>query len=198
MLNKLFPNQKPQKLAIGSTLITLVALYTLGWHIFTGTPRYSLGQLQEAIEKNQIDEIEDYIDVQSLANQVIDTTFDSVYQSLPQQTSSSEDVLGQLSTSLGLGIMESMRPMIQQQIETYFSEAIRQPSQAGLKQMKLTSINQAKDGTVIATFDISQVPNNQVIQLKSIGVVLEQQPTRQWKIMELDKETLKAVVATMD
>lgn len=190
MLKRFFQNRKQQKLVLGGILIGLSGLYAFGWHTFKGTPRYSLGELQTAIENKETDEIEDFVDVESVSAQVVDATMKQAYELASQDTIANYDILAQIGMSFGMGMLETMRPMMQQEIEDFLEEAIEQPALAGFDKLELTSIAKTKEDEAIATFSIPQASRNAEIPIDSIGLILNQQPTRRWQVTGVDERTL--------
>ena len=77
-----------------------------------------------------------------------------------------------------------------------FNEALTQISEDEL-QLRLTSIER-NESEAFATFELSPSSDAEDLPLKSISLVLEQQPSRQWKIIGLEQGTLKAVSESMN
>ena len=183
-------NKSKNKLAIGGLLLGLIVLGSWGWRVFTGTPRYSLGQLKAAIDKNKPNEIKKYFDLEAIANQMVDFTLESA-----QQAVENKDIFGILGNSLG--VAEMFRPQLQQGMEQMFNEALTQISEDELQDLRLTSIER-NESEAFATFELSPSSDAEDLPLKSISLVLEQQPSRQWKIIGLEQGTLKAVSESMN
>ena len=202
-------NKSKSKLAIVSLLLGSIALGIWGWRVFTGTPRYSLGQLKTAISRNEPNEIKKYFDVEAIASQMVDFTLNSAQQ----QAIENNDIFGILGNSLGLA--EMFRPQLQQGMEQMFEEALTQISTDELQDLKLTSIKSNESEAiakrtrrVIATFEarkrafarrmfhslVELEPSSDGEDfLESISLLLEQQPDRRWKIIGLGEGTLEAV-----
>lgn len=182
--------KKNKLMAIASILAGVGFGIAVGWYVFTGTPRYSLGQLQKAIQTGDREEIKDYIDVESISVQIVDTGIETAGQQA--SNIAGDRLLGTLSTSLGIGVIETIRPAVERQIEKYINQAL-QPSTVEGKQIKLAAIERAGNKTAIATFDCSQVLDSQ-LPSQFISVILQQQPSRQWRIVALSQETLDDLV----
>ena len=159
-----------------------------GWHVFKGTPRYSLSQLKTAIQQSDREEIPEYIDSKTISAQIVDTALETIQQ---QTGAITGDIFGQLGASIGRGIIETMRPVMEQQIEQSINAALLKSSEIEAKKIKLITIQHIGEDKAIATFDISQIPNSKKLEKPFISVVLKQQETRQWKIVGLDTETLE-------
>lgn len=158
-----------------------------GWYIFTGTPRYSLSQLKDAIQQSDRTSVQEYVDSEGIASQIVETAIETVGQ---QINSTPQDIFGRLGTSLGLGILGTIQPMLEQQIQGYIEATLSNPSDIPAENLKLVAIKHTGEGRAIATFDISQIPNSHKLEKQSISVLLEQQENRQWKIIGLSEETL--------
>lgn len=200
-------NKNKNKLAIGGLLLGSIVLGSWGWRIFTGTPRYSLGQLKTAISENEPNEIKKYFDIEAIASQMVDFTLSSAQQ----QAVENNDIFGVLGSSLG--IAEMFRPQLQQGMEQMFEEALTQISTDELQDLKLTSIER-NESEAIATFEarkrafarrmfhslveLNPSSDAEDLPLSSISFMLEQQPSRQWKIIGLEEGTLKAVSESMN
>lgn len=184
-------NKSKNQLAIGGLLLGSIVLGIWGWYVFKGTPRYSLGQLKAAIDDNEPSEIKQYFDVEAIATQMVDFTLESAQQ----QAVENNDLFGILGNSLG--IAEMFRPQLQQGMEQMFNQALTQISQDDLQDLKLTSIERNKS-EAIATFELLPPSDSENSPLDSISLLLEQQPSRRWKIIGLGEGTLEAVSESID
>ena len=184
-------NKNKNKLAIGGLLLGLIVLGSWGWRVFTGTPRYSLGQLKTAISENEPNEIKKYFDIEAIASQMVDFTLSSAQQ----QAVENNDLFGILGNSLG--IAEMFRPQLQQGMEQMFNEALTEIDEQDLLDLKLTSIDR-NESEAIATFELNPSSDAGDVPLSSVSLLLEQQPSRQWKIIGLEEGTLKAVSESMN
>lgn len=200
-------NKNKNKLAIGGLLLGSIVLGSWGWRVFTGTPRYSLGQLKTAISENEPNEIKKYFDTEAIATQMVDFTLESA----EQQAVENNDIFGILGNSLG--IAEMFRPQLQQGMEQMFNEALTEIDEQDLLDLKLTSIDR-DESEAIATFEarkrafarrmfhslVELNPSSDAkdLPLSSISFMLEQQSDRQWKIIGLEEGTLKAVSESMN
>ena len=184
-------NKSKNKLAIGCLLLgsTVIVSSIWGWRVFTGTPRYSLRQLKAVINKNEPNEIQKYVDVKAIASQMVDFSL----QSVQQQALENNDVFGILGNSLGIG--ELLRPQLQQGMEQMLNQSLTQIPQRD-RELELTSIER-NETQAIATFALSP-SSNKGSTLESVSLVLEQQPSRQWKIIGLGPGTLEAVSESID
>ena len=175
-----------KKIAIVGTIAGSIAIAAWGKHVFKGTPKYSLGQLQQAIKEQDAAAIEEYIDTEAIATQIVDVSLASAQQQAIQQN----DIFGMLGNSLGLA--EMIRPQMQTQVEKAIAIGIEELGEQDLQELKLASIER-NDKTATATFDLSQPEDSKDMPWKSIGINLEQQNDRQWQIVGLSKESLEAV-----
>ncbi len=174
--------------AIAVFFAALGGCAAFGWQVFKGTPRYSLSQLQTAIQQGDREAIQEYIDSEAISTQIVDTAIETVQQRSGTITG---NIFGQLGASIGRGIMETMRPIMEQQIEQSLNRALSNSSDLEAEKIKLVTIKRTVEGRAIATFDISQIPNSEKLEKQSISVLLKQQETRQWKIVGLSAETLE-------
>ena len=179
-----------KKIAIIGTIVGLIAIAAWGKHVFTGTPRYSLGQLQQAIKEQDTTAIEEYIDTEAIASQIVDVSLASAQQQAIEQN----DIFGILGNSLGL--VEMIRPQMQTQIEKAIAKGLGELDKQDLQELKLTSIER-NEKTATATFDLSQQTGNEGIPFKSISINMKQQNDRQWQIVGLSKESLKEVAESI-
>ena len=159
----------------------------LGWYVFRGTPRYSLRQLQTAIQNNDRALIQEYLDSEAISMQIVDTAIQTVQQ---QANIIPGDLFGNFGASIGRGIVKRMRPIMEQQVEQYLDRAIANTSQFEGSEIKLVTVKRVESDKAIATFDISQLPNSDKLETQLISVVLRQQESRRWKIVGLSKDTL--------
>lgn len=184
-------NKNKNKLAVSCLLLGSILLGTWSWRVFTGTPRYSLGQLKVAIDKNEPSEIKKYFDVEAIANQMVDFTLESTQR----QAVENNDIFGILGNSLG--VAEMFRPQLQQRIEQMFEESLTQISEDDFLDVKLTSIER-NESEAVATFELNPLSEAENLPLSSISLLLEQQPSKHWKIVGLEQGTLKAISESMN
>ena len=175
-----------KKIAIAAAIVGLVGTVAWGKHVWTGTPRYSLGQLQQAIEEKDADKIEEYLDTESIATQIVDVSLASAQQQAVEQN----DIFGMLGGSLGL--VEMIRPQMQSPIEGFIAEGLQAFSPQSLEDIKLDSIERNQESATV-TFDLSQLPEEEGMPIKSIAMNLKQQSDRQWQITGFSKDSLQAV-----
>ena len=180
-----------KKIAIIGSIIGLLAIAAWGKHVFTGTPKYSLGQLQQAIKEQDATKIEEYVDTEAIASQIIDVSLISIQQ----QAIKENDIFGMLGNSFGL--TEMIRPQMQAQMEKAIDGGLQELSENDLKEIKLTSIDR-NDKSATATFDLSKQADDESMPLKSIEINLKQQNDRQWQIVGLSKGSLKEVAKYME
>ena len=178
-----------KKIAIIGTVVGLIAIAAWGKHVFTGTPRYSLGQLQQAIKEQDATAIEEYVDTEAIATQIVDVSLASAQQQAIEQN----DIFGMLGNSLGL--VEMLRPQMQTQIEKAIERGLQELGEQDLQELKLTSIER-NDKTATATFDLSK-QGNKDMPFKAIEINMKQQNDRQWQIVGLSKESLKEVAESI-
>ena len=171
--------------------VGIIAIAVWGKHIFTGTPRYSLSQLQQAISEKDTSEIEKYLDTEAIATQIVDVSLASAQQ----QAVAKNDIFGILGNSLGL--VEMMRPQMEAQIEKFISQGLEQIPETDSQKLKLESIER-NDDDAVATFDLSELAGDENSPLKSISFKMEQQSDRQWQIRGFSKESLSEIAKFMD
>ena len=180
-----------KKIAIAGIIVGLIAASVWGKHIFTGTPRYSLGQLQQAISEQNTAEIKEYVDTEAVAAQIVDVTLASAQQ----QAIAENDIFGILGNSLG--IVDMIRPQMQTQIENVISQGLQGMGKSDLKDLELTSIERNNENA-IATFDLSKLADGEKMPFKSLEIQLEQQVDRKWEIKGLSKDSLKTVTEAIE
>lgn len=107
-------SRTPLLITIGVLVVALIAA-GLWWHSFTRTPRYSLGQLTNAVQKKDWDGVQKYVDVDAVVEQLMDVAMGQVLE---------EDDSG--FGALAAGLMESMKPVLAQQVRKALQESVEE------------------------------------------------------------------------
>ena len=180
-----------KKIAIAVAILGMLGATAWGRYIFMGTPRYSMAQLQKAIEQQDAAEIEKYLDTEEIAAQIVDIGMASIQQQAIEQN----DVYGLLGASMG--VTQMFRPQLESQMEGLLTESLYEFPENDLQNLKLASIER-NQGDATVTLDLSELSSEEDTSLASIAINLKQQPDRQWQITGLSKQSLKAVGKFLD
>lgn len=110
--------RSPLILAVAAVLVVAIVGGAAWWWVsFTRSPAYSLGRLAAAVQQNNWDGVQKYVDVDSVIGQAVDA---AVSKSLEKDTSG----LG----ALVAGLAQSMKPALIQQAKEGFKKSIEQDS----------------------------------------------------------------------
>ena len=189
-------------LKIAIFLATLGICGGAGWHWFSGTPRYSLMQLRNAVKDNNLEEIDNYVDRKAVSGQIVDIAVetaiakakaqsnDELWGTLKSSLEDKDNFLGSLGATFGKGLVKTtLRPVVEEAIKLSFQQMLEESSRQEDIDIELVSIKPLKDETATATFDISSISHSEQLASPLVSLVLRQQSNRRWKIIGLSEET---------
>lgn len=102
-------------------LVVLLAGAAIGawWWLRTRSPEYSLAQLGAAIRSHHRLRIEEYLDVHAVAEAAVEDFLRTGMAEALKKTSI-DSPLEALGTGLGMGMLQNMKPLLTQQLESAF------------------------------------------------------------------------------
>lgn len=110
-----------KKILLISTGIFIPLAILVIIYYFLGTPHYSLFNIKKAINNRDIDTAQQYIDINSLADQMVDDLLEVVKEQLNNEQETGDDEL--FGDDFMLGLFELMLPSIKEQATTEFTES---------------------------------------------------------------------------
>lgn len=199
MKNHALPSHLSIKVPLGFLnhkwfLYSAVAVLVLagGTYWFLGTPQYSMWQFKQATIRQDADKAMKFINIDKL----MDSIWPKVSSAMMTEATKTEDPFGMLGAMLGSGLIESMKPMIKEQINT------------GLKDLvsgKSASENPEEDnGFIIAREDLDKLklksskgkvyilaPAEVTGDVEMKYILTRAEDGRYWQITDLDADWSK-------
>lgn len=107
--------------------VFLVIASIIVWQIVKASPQYSIYQLYQAIDQHDYEKFKQYVDVEGISNNIIDKALTSTTEESKKDTSNN-DPFYQLGYSLGLGLVNSMKPQLKETMITGIKKAVEDGS----------------------------------------------------------------------
>ena len=111
---------KKRIVSIASALIIILLICYFGYSYWTRTPKYSLYQIAKAIQHHDIELFNKHVDVNTVANRLID---DLIISAPKQKEEEETSEWGKMGQELGKGLINLMKPrlaeIMKEQIEKY-------------------------------------------------------------------------------
>jgi hypothetical protein len=106
----------------GLAVFILAVLGAGGWHTFTGTPQYALGQAKQAMDSGDVVRFERYVDLEGVLDGVVD---DLLGFAMGEALRGDMDGFEALGAALGGAMLEAMRPALKAEAKEAVLDAIK-------------------------------------------------------------------------
>lgn len=107
------------------TLLIIAAV--VAWQVIRISPQYSIYQLYSAIDQHDYEKFKQYVDVEGIANSVIDKAFAQVEAESKKEVANN-DPFYQLGYNLGLGMVASLKPQLKETMVSDIKKAVEEGS----------------------------------------------------------------------
>lgn len=178
-------------------LVLITALIVAGsilgaWYYVVGTPKYSLYRLAAAVDARDTEEVERYLDIDRVADNVTDVLLEAMKR-LRRQTREA-DPRQRFGDEMAQGLVELMKPTIKARFRDEFREQVRKEVEEGRREtrrvlalpggvagiLKRVRVEQAGKA---ARLVIQDEEGKEQIQLRMV-----QRSDRRWRIVGMDSE----------
>jgi len=166
------------------SVASLVVFLVIGFHYFSGTPRYSLYKIGRAVKNHDSEEFHKYVDVDRIVDYVAKFAVQQVLAEMENDGPTNEwqrpgqEIDKELAVMMLPGMMEAMKPQIRQAITEFIENTDDKRMGSALLGASLAGI-QTEGSTSLVT--VEDKPSGQEFRFKMIKTA-----GRYWKIVEID------------
>ncbi len=182
------PEQGSFKLLTISVAL-LVVFLVIGFYYFSGTPRYSLYKIGQAVKNHDSGEFHKYVDVDRIVDHVAKYAIQEVVAEMEENQPIDDWGRGgqefdkELATMMLSNMMEALKPQIRQKITEFIEDTDDEREGSPLVGATLADI-QTEGSTSLVTLENEKTG-------EKIRFKMAKSPDRYWKIVEIDLESFE-------
>jgi len=182
------PEQGSFKLLTISVAL-LVVFLVIGFYYFSGTPRYSLYKIGQAVKNHDSGEFHKYVDVDRIVDHVAKYGIQEVVAEMEENQPIDDWGRGgqefdkELATMMLSNMMEALKPQIRQKITEFIEDTDDEREGSPLVGATLADI-QTEGSTSLVTLENEKTG-------EKIRFKMAKSPDRYWKIVEIDLESFE-------
>jgi hypothetical protein len=182
------PQQRSLKLLTISVAL-LVVFLVIGFYYFSGTPRYSLYKIGQAVKNRDSGEFHKYVDVDRIVDHVAKFAVEQAVAEMEKNQPIDEWGRGgqefdkELAVMMLSNMIEAMKPQIRQKITEFIEEPDEEMEGSPLLGATLAGI-EIKGSLALVT--VENEDTGEEIRFKMV-----KSPDRYWKIVEIDLESFE-------
>ena len=182
------PEQGSFKLLTISVAL-LVVFLVIGFYYFSGTPRYSLYKIGQAVKNHDSGEFHKYVDVDRIVDHVAKYGIQEVVAEMEENQPMDDWGRGgqefdkELATMMLSNMMEALKPQIRQKITEFIEDTDDEREGSPLVGATLADI-QTEGSTSLVTLENEKTG-------EKIRFKMAKSPDRYWKIVEIDLESFE-------
>lgn len=179
--------------SVAASVATSAALGVGGYYYWTGTPTYSLMQLNAAIQIQDQTAVARYVDkdsvVDSLVDPLVDLAVSEYMGEISTKLAASNDTWGMLGVGIGQSIIQSMIPSIKSQLKNQLIEGFEERLQGkGSLDPSHYKLEQNGSSAKICFDNTQEVPN--FLKLKLVCLDMAQNTDRSWTLKRFSDVTV--------
>ena len=169
----------------------LVVVLASGFYYFTGTPRYSLYKLGQAVKNRDSGEFHKYVDVDRIVDHLAKYAVEQIVDEMERdQSTNAWQIDGQqldrdLAMMMVPKMMESLKPQIKQEVTRLIEDTDEEMEGSPLLGATLAGIETRGS---LALVTVEHEDTGEEIRFKMV-----KSPDRYWKIVEIDLESFDAL-----
>ncbi|MCL5409654.1 MAG: DUF4352 domain-containing protein [Patescibacteria group bacterium] len=164
-----------KKIAIiltGVVGILLVVAF-IGWQFIKVSPQYSVYQIYQATSQHDYEKFKKYVDVEGISNNVIDKALAQATESTTKDTSNN-DPFYQLGQTIGIGLINSMKPQLKEKMTTEIKKAVEEGTFKTAYKPKnifgyFNTVQANKDGKVATVTIKTQGKDDLTFKMRDLG-----------------------------
>jgi len=178
-----------KSLAISAAV--LVVFLAIGFHYFSGTPRYSLYKIGRAFKNHDSGEFHKYVDVDRIVDHLASVAVERTLEAMEKENPTNEwqrpgqEIDKELAMMMLPKMMEALKPQIKQEITRLIENTDDDREGSPLFGATLADI-QTEGSTSLVT--VENEDTGEKIRFK-----MAKSPDRYWRIVELDLDSFEAL-----
>jgi len=182
------PQQRSFKLLTISVAL-LVVFLVIGFYYFSGTPRYSLYKIGQAVKNRDSGEFHKYVDVDRIVDHVAKFAVEQAVaemeknQPIDDWGRTGQEFDKELAVMMLSNMIEAMKPQIRQKITEFIENPVEEMEGSPLLGATLAGI-EIKGSLALVT--VENEDTGEEIRFKMV-----KSPDRYWKIVEIDLESFE-------
>ena len=171
------------------TIALLVVVLAGGFYYFTGTPRYSLYKISQAVKNHDSGEFHKYVDIERIVDHLAKFAVEQVVAEMEKdQSTDAWQIDGQVidkefAMMMVPKMMESLKPQMKQEITNLIEDTSEERKGSPLLRATLADIEK-KGSLAIVTAQDQKTGQN--IRFKMVKT-----PDRYWKVVEIDLDSFE-------